>query len=58
MEKTLQELLKLYVVDMDFLSIYARRALIEMLPKVKRSDGDSNLQRANKSFRNRPEVQV
>ena len=58
MEKPTETLLKLYVVDMNFLSIYARRALTEMLPKVKRIDGDRNLQRANKSFRNRPEVQV
>ena len=29
MEKMLHELLKLYVVDMDFLSIYARRAFPE-----------------------------
>jgi hypothetical protein len=56
MEKPAVTRLKLYVVDMDFLSIYAHRALTEMLPKVKRSDGDRNLQRAkqraDKVFRN------
>jgi len=35
MEKPVKTGLKLYVVDMDFLSIYAHRAFTKMLPKVK-----------------------
>jgi hypothetical protein len=34
MEKPVKTLLKLYVVDMDFLSIYARMVLSKMLLEV------------------------
>ena len=59
MEKPKDSWLKLYVVDMDFLSIYARKGIhFSCCPEVKLNDADRNLQAiqqwADKSIWTRP----